>query len=72
MSKKEQQQAGPKVMDMPRKCKGEACSKKDSRFGFCDEHYMWYKEGLINKHGQKVLDFDKKMQALERRKVKSA
>jgi hypothetical protein len=28
---------------------------------------MWYKEGLITKEGIKVIDFDKKMQALQRR-----
>ena len=71
MSKKEHQ-GGPKVVDMPRKCKAEACAKKDSRFGFCEDHYGWYKEGLINTQGMKVLDFDKKMQAIQRRKAKSA
>jgi len=30
---------------------------------------MWFKEGLITKEGLKVSDFDKKMQALQRRKV---
>ena len=58
-----------KVIEMPKKCKGEGCSKKDTRAGFCEEHYMWFKEGLVNKDGVKVSDFDKKMQALQRRKV---
>lgn len=58
-----------KVLELPKKCKGEGCSKKDSKAGFCEEHYMWFKEGLVTKEGVKVSDFDKKWQALQRRKA---
>jgi len=71
MSKDKKQQgpqgAGGNVVAMPAKCKAENCSHKDKRYGFCEEHYMWYKEGLITKDGIKVIDFDKKMQGLQRR-----
>jgi hypothetical protein len=70
MSKDKKQQGqgeNHNVVSMPQKCKGEKCTLKDKRAGFCDEHYMWFKEGLITKDGIKVIDFDKKMQALQRR-----
>ncbi len=41
-------------------CKTESCKKKAARFTFCDEHYEWFKFGLITKAGKKVSDFDKK------------
>lgn len=71
MSKKNNNHAN-NVLEMPKKCKGEGCSKKDTRFGFCQEHFSWFKEGLITKEGVKVLDFDKKMQALQRRTAKAS
>lgn len=50
------------VVAMTSTCLFEKCGKKAERMGFCDEHYMWFKEGLINKKGQKPSDFDKKYQ----------
>ena len=41
-------------------CKCAGCKKTEARFTFCDEHYEWFKFGLIAKTGQKVSDFDKK------------
>jgi hypothetical protein len=64
---KDQNKGGGQLVTLPQKCKAESCSHKDKRYGFCDEHFMWYKEGLITKEGIKVIDFDKKMQALQRR-----
>lgn len=58
-----------KVLELPKRCKGEGCSKKDTKAGFCEEHYMWFKEGMITKEGVKASDFDKKWQALQRRKA---
>ena len=55
------------VVDMPRKCKGEGCAKKDARFGFCQEHFGWFKEGLITLEGYRAKDFDKKYHAWLRR-----
>jgi hypothetical protein len=44
------------------RCCTDNCAKRDTRAGFCDEHFMWFKEGLITKEGNKVKDFDKKIQ----------
>lgn len=44
------------------RCLAEECSKKDAKAGFCEEHFRWYKEGLVNKHGEKAKDFDIKWQ----------
>ncbi len=41
-------------------CKCGGCKKPQARFTFCPEHYEWFKFGLINKAGQRVVDFDKK------------
>ena len=41
-------------------CKCEGCKKPEARFTFCNEHYEWFKFGLITKFGKKVGDFDKK------------
>lgn len=48
------------------RCKAEGCNKKHTRAEFCAEHFEWFKAGLINKDGQQVPDFDKKMQAYKR------
>jgi hypothetical protein len=50
------------------KCTAEACKVKPDRAGFCKEHYMWFKEGLITLEGYKAKDFDKKYQAMLNRK----
>ena len=42
------------------KCTSEDCKKKPERAGFCSEHYVWFKEGLITIDGYKAKDFDKK------------
>jgi len=44
-------------------CCVEKCTSKVDKMNFCKEHYMWFKEGLINKKGQRPTDFDKKYQA---------
>ena len=54
------------------KCPAEGCSKKAERMDFCTEHFMWFKEGLINKKGQKPRDFDKKYQDFLRRNKNAA
>lgn len=50
------------------KCTSEGCNKKPSKAGFCDEHYVWFKEGLITTEGYKAKDFDKKYHAFMSRK----
>lgn len=53
-------------------CCVEKCGKKGDRLNFCSEHYQWFKEGLVNKKGQRPLDFDKKFQAYSLRTGKKA
>ena len=48
------------TMESVAHCKCVGCKKTEARFTFCDEHYEWFKFGLISKTGQKVPDFDKK------------
>lgn len=43
-------------------CGSENCKSKETRFGFCDEHYDQFKFGLITKAGKKVLDYERKME----------
>lgn len=59
---------GGDVVAMATNCCVEKCGKKADKMNFCPEHYMWFKEGLINKKGQKPSDFDKKYQAYMMRK----
>lgn len=49
-------------------CCVEKCGKKTDKMNFCAEHYAWFKEGLVNKKGQRPSDFDKKYQAYMMRK----
>jgi hypothetical protein len=51
------------------KCLAESCKSKPARAGFCEEHYVWFKEGLITLDGYKSKDFDKKYHAWMRRKA---
>jgi hypothetical protein len=53
-------------------CCVEKCGKKGDRLNFCPEHYVWFKEGLVNRKGQRPLDFDKKFQAWSMRTGKKA
>lgn len=60
------------VVGMPVNCCAEKCAKKADKMNFCPEHYAWFKEGLLNKKGQKPSDFDKKYQAFLMRQKKAA
>jgi hypothetical protein len=51
------------VLPMSTACCVEKCTSKVEKMSFCKVHYMWFKEGLVNKQGQKPTDFDKKYQA---------
>ncbi len=53
-------------------CCAEKCGKKASRLSFCDEHFGWFKEGLVNKKGVRPTDFDKKYQDFLSRSKKAA
>jgi hypothetical protein len=57
------------VTSLPERCPAPECKKGIARMHFCEEHFIWYKEGLINKRGQKASDFDKKYQNYMRKKA---
>lgn len=71
MSKDKGQQpaAGGNVIPLNTNCCVEKCGKKSTRMNFCEEHFGWFKEGLVNKKGERPSDFDKKFQAYSRRKA---
>ena len=60
--------AGNNVVALNTSCCVEKCTSKTDRMAFCKEHYLLFKEGLVNKQGQKPTDFDKKYQAWMMRK----
>lgn len=43
-------------------CLVSSCKASDQKFGFCSEHFEQYKFGLINKFGNPVPDFEKKLE----------
>ncbi len=51
------------------RCSSEGCKAKPSRAGFCNEHYVWFKEGLITIDGYKAKDFEKKYQQFLKRRA---
>ena len=53
-------------------CLAEGCKKKGERANFCNEHYDWFKAGLVNKKVLKPVDFDKKFMAYSNRKKRVA
>lgn len=61
MSKAQNPNAGPGIVN-EHMCRSEECKKKPDRAGFCNEHFSWFKWGLITMDGQKARDFDKKYQ----------
>lgn len=48
------------------KCTAEGCKHRADVMSFCNEHYDWFKFGLITKEGKRPTDFDKKFQAYKR------
>lgn len=65
MSKENKANAAPSTD----RCPVADCKKGVQRMHFCNEHFTWYKEGLINKHGVRPTDFDKKYQQFMRKKA---
>lgn len=66
MSKENKPADGGSVTE---RCVATECKKQVQRMHFCNEHFLWYKEGLINKRGEKPSDFDKKYQNYMRKKA---
>jgi len=58
------------VIEMPKACP--VCGGKAHRAGFCNEHFLWFKEGLVNRKGEKPKDFDKKYQHFMRKQQQAA
>ncbi len=52
----------------PTSCCVEKCTGKTHKLGFCADHFVWFKEGLVNKKGEKPADFDRKYQAFMMKK----
>ncbi len=50
------------------KCKFTECKAKSARAGFCNEHFEWFKAGLITKEGERAADFEKKYHNYARKK----
>lgn len=56
-----QTQVPGKVISMDDyRCKSEGCKAKSTKANFCQEHFEWFKAGLITKEGAKAQDFEKK------------
>lgn len=63
---------GGNVSQIPERCPVDKCGKKTERSSFCKEHFIWFKEGLVSRKGEKPKDFDKKYQAFARRQKTAA
>ncbi len=73
MSEKKEKQVPNNVIPLASaRCASDGCKAKPTRAGFCEEHFEWFKAGLITKEGQRALDFDKKYQHFASSKRKSA
>lgn len=59
---------GAPVSNLPTACKSQGCKKKSDKMDFCNEHYDWFKFGLITREGVKPIDFDKKYQSYMKHK----
>lgn len=60
------------VVALPSRCPVDGCGKKATRAEFCEEHFQWFKEGLISRDGKRPKDFDKKHRAYLLRTGKKA
>lgn len=56
----------------PTKCKAQDCKHKPVRAEFCNEHFEWFKLGLITKGGERAPDFDKKFHQYQAGRNKKA
>ncbi len=67
VKKKKKNNKPANVVELPQRCP--VCDGKSTRASFCDEHFQWFKMGLVNRKGEKPKDFDKKYQAYMRKKA---
>jgi hypothetical protein len=47
---------------LPGACHAWSCKSQATRFNFCEEHFDHFKFGLIKKTGERVPDYDKKIE----------
>ena len=47
---------------LPGGCHAWGCKDSSTRFNFCDEHFDHFKFGLIKKTGERVSDYEKKIE----------
>lgn len=47
---------------LPGGCHAEGCKASSTRFNFCEEHFDHFKFGLIKKTGERVSDYEKKIE----------
>lgn len=71
-TKPAQPQGGGQVIQLVSQCPVEGCGKKVTRSEFCADHFVWFKEGLITRDGEKPKDFDKKYQMFLQKSKKAA
>lgn len=71
-TKEQTEMNGSGGTDIVRKCLDEKCAQKGARAGFCNEHFGWFKEGLLTTQGERPKDFDKKYQAFMNRQRKAS
>ena len=57
------------VVQLNLNCVTDDCNSRSKRMNFCEEHFEWFKIGLITKDGKKPKDFDKKYFAFLRKKA---
>ncbi len=43
-------------------CQAVSCKSDPKRYEFCEEHFKQFKFGLINKKGEPVFDYEKKLE----------
>lgn len=54
----------------PTRCMAEECKAKPARAGFCNEHFEWFKAGLVTKTGARAADFEKKFYQYQQSRYK--
>ena len=70
--KKKPQNKPRNVPSGPVQCVADECNEKPKRLNFCQDHFAWFKDGLVTREGSRVKDFDKKYQGFLRRQAKAA
>lgn len=51
-------------------CVAQGCKASEKQFTFCSDHFEWFKFGLLKKGGERVMDFDKKLEHFNAYRVK--